>query len=148
MTFKVALLICTCSAVPVSCPRLQMLLSRNEMKFLINSITPFLLSRLTLRPQHSGDHASKKLTMMCHHHKHQTHTSLSWTCTRGPSHLFVIVVRPSAAGSGRRRAGPSVCPPSTGCCMSTQRMRHRFCPLTKPDIFPVFMNTEEPLLNF
>lgn len=83
---------------------------------------------------------------MCHHALINA-IYLSWTRTRGPSHLFVIIVRPSALGSAVRRAGPSVRLLSTGCCMSTERT---FPPprspvslclsaLTVPDIFsPVF----------
>lgn len=37
------------------------------------------------RPQPGGNHASKKLTMMCHHHKDPSHSSLSRTRGRAVS---------------------------------------------------------------
>lgn len=118
-----------------------------EMKLNFSLIQSLLFYCPAYRSVLSTDHASKKLTMMCHHHRNQSHTSQSWTCRRGPSHPFVIVVRPSAAGPGRPRAGPSVRLLSAGCCMSTERMLFRFSPLTKPDRFPVFVNAEEPRLD-
>lgn len=116
---------CTAHTIPAPCPYLLILLNQTINVFIL--CHPHLLTTFSSSPcPLSSPRAAKTTSIQEVNQSYaimlKTMPSLSWTWRRGPSHLFVVIVCPSALGSARLWAGPYVHLLSTGCCMSMERM--------------------------